>query len=398
MSKHDFTEEDDALLKELGITVESKPETGLTPLEERVVNGFQDIVRFCDENGRAPTLDNGENIFEKTYAIRLGKIRESQKYRELLSEYDKYGLLKIDDTEAHQIESLSDDELLDELGIDVSDTKSITNLKFVKPKVSIDAADQIASRTPSPDFNEFKPLFLKVKEDLKQGLRQSTKYKDDATILQGDLFIVGGQIAYIADMGPEFTNSYGRQDSRMRVVFDNGTHTEGMLMRSFQRALNKDGNARRIEPFAVVSLFAEDFEDGDLESGTIYVLRSKSNHPLVVEHRDIVHKIGVTGGDVAKRVANAKYDSTFLMADVEIVAEYSLANINRVKLESLIHKFFSQVQLSIQVQDRFGKTVTVKEWFLAPLFVIDQMIQKLKAGKLSEYFYDKDTASIKRVS
>jgi hypothetical protein len=59
-----------------------------------------------------------------------------------------------------------------------------------------------------------------------------------------------------------------------------------------------------------------------LESGTIYVLRSKSEHPVVAANRDILHKLGVTGGDVPRRILNAKLDPTFLMADVEIVATY----------------------------------------------------------------------------
>jgi len=396
MTNHKFGDDDDALLKELGIEVASKSSSKLSPREERIIAGFEEIIGFYEENGRPPELNESASAFEKVYARRLNQIRLLDESKILLTGYDKFGLLNSNDEDSvNQLDELSDQDLLDELGIDIKDIDTVTNHKFVKPKVTLDSAEEIAARTPSPDFELFKPLFDKVKEDIKLGLRNTTKYKDDASILKGDLFIVGGLIAYIAEMGAEFTNKYGRQNSRMRVVFDNGTHTEGMLMRSFQRALNKDGNARRIEPLAVVSLFADNFEEDDSKSGTIYVLRSMSNHPQVVENRDILHKIGVTGGDVEKRIANAKYDPTFLMADVEIIAEYRLANINRVKLEGLIHKFFSQVQVRIQVQDRFGKTVTAKEWFLAPVFVIDQMIEKLKLGTISDYFYDKDSATIK---
>src|SRR3546814_8153411 len=109
---------------------------------------------------------------------------------------------------------------------------------------------------------------------------------------------------------------------------------------------------------------SSDLDDGDLASGTIYVLRSKSDNPTVAANREVLHKIGVTGGDVAKRIANARLDATFLLADVEIVATYTLYNINRVKLENLIHHIFDPARLDIEIKDRFGNAVIPREWFL----------------------------------
>ena len=71
---------------------------------------------------------------------------------------------------------------------------------------------------------------------------------------------------------------------------------------------------------------------------------------MVVAHRDVLHKIGVTGGDVARRIANAKLDPTFLMADVQVVATYRLFNINRTKLENLIHRVFGRARVDIEVR------------------------------------------------
>ena len=59
------------------------------------------------------------------------------------------------------------------------------------------------------------------------------------------------------------------------------------------------------------------------------MLRSKSDHPTIAANRDVIHKIGVTGGVVETRIANAKLDPTFLMAEVEVIATYELYNINR---------------------------------------------------------------------
>lgn len=148
---------------------------------------------------------------------------------------------------------------------------------------------------------------------------------------------------------------------------------------------------------SVGPLFAGENNEDDLASGTIYVLRSKSDNPIVAANRDLVHKIGVTGGDVAKRIANAKLDPTFLLADVEVVATYNLFNISRTKLENIIHRIFDPARLDIQIEDRFGNPVIPREWFLVPLFVINEAVEKIKDGTITGYIYDpKKAALVKR--
>lgn len=104
-------------------------------------------------------------------------------------------------------------------------------------------------------------------------------------------------------------------------------------------------------------LFSENWDEGDIESGTIYVLRSLSNHPFITEHHQLIHKIGVTGGKVETRIANAAHDATYLLADVEVVASYKLAGINRTKLEEIFHRIFETAQLDLTIHDRFGHPV-----------------------------------------
>jgi hypothetical protein len=141
-------------------------------------------------------------------------------------------------------------------------------------------------------------------------------------------------------------------------------------------------------------LFADETNDRDLASGTIYVLRSKSEYPVVTAHRDVLHKIGVTGGDVAKRIANAKLDPTFLMADVELVATYELYNINRTKLENIIHRVFDAARLDIEIKDRFGSPVIPREWFLVPIFIVNEVVERIKDGTITKYIYDPKTARL----
>ncbi|WP_260011921.1 GIY-YIG nuclease family protein [Sulfitobacter sp. W074] len=287
-------------------------------------------------------------------------------------------------------EDLEDDALLAELGIDV-DAPPITELKHVRSTAEKKAAEDIANRDRREDFDTFKPLFEQVQNELNSGLRETRPFEMKAEIEKGRFFIVSGQKAYVAEKGETTINDQGRTDVRLRVIFDNGTESS-MLMRSLQRALNKDDAGRRITEPTAGPLFSDQTIDGDEASGTIYVLRSKSDHPLVTENRELVHKIGVTNMSVEKRIAGAHLQPTFLMANVEIVATYELYNINRTKLENLVHRIFEPARLEIEIMDRFGRPVVPREWFLVPLFVINEAVEKIKDGSISGYCYDPDSA------
>jgi hypothetical protein len=181
------------------------------------------------------------------------------------------------------------------------------------------------------------------------------------------------------------------------VIFDNGTESD-VLMRSLQRALHRDEAGRRITEPDAGPLFEDPTSAEGTESGTIYVLRSKSEHPQIAAHRDIIHKIGVTGGEVEPRIANAKLDPTFLLADVEIIATYKLNDINRSRLEALLHRFFAAARLDLEIKDRFGNPVRPREWFLVPLPAIDEVARRIQDNTLVEYVYDLESASLKPIA
>jgi hypothetical protein len=167
-----------------------------------------------------------------------------------------------------------------------------------------------------------------------------------------------------------------------------------MLMRSPQRALNNDEAGRRITDPQAGPLFSGEQGEGDEASGTIYVLRSNSDHPLVAANRELVHKIGVTNLPVSQRIAGARLQSTFLMADVEVVATFELFNINRNRLENLIHRVFEPARLDIEVRDRFDRPVRAREWFLVPIFAIDEAVERIKDGTITQYVYDPQAARL----
>jgi hypothetical protein len=400
MAKSQFTEDDDDLLAELGVEVEGKSKNSRTPGEERIIAGFEDIERFVEQHGRLPMHGEDRDIFERLYAVRLDQIRSSEECLSILSELDSHGILKgTAAIKTEQINDLDDDELLAELGVLDADN-DITKLTHVKTRAEIKAAEEIADRTPCKDFDRFRPLFENVAKDIASGVRLSRQIRKEAGFLKsqikvGDFFILYGQTVYIAEIGEPIKGSNETMDARLRVIYSNGTESN-LLLDSLRRGLYKDESSRIISEPSAGPLFSDQIEGEDLESGTIYVLRSKSDHPMIKGNREVIHKIGVTGNDVEKRVSIAKNDPTFLMADVEIVATYKLANINRVKLEALIHKFFASARLDIQIVDRFGQPVTAREWFLVPLFVIDELVEKIRNNSVKEYYYNPITAQISR--
>lgn len=385
----------DDLAAELAEFAPAEKKGGRSPREERIIAGFEEIQRFADQHGRAPQHGEVRDIFERLYAVRLDRLRALEECRSLLAPLDAQGLL----TGAAQApvvpaESMDDDALLAELE-DMAGAPDITELRHVRTAADKRAAEEIANRTTCEDFDRFKPLFEQVQRELATGIRETRPFEMKAEIEQGRFFIVGGQKAYVADKGEIVTTEHGRTDARLRVIFDNGTESN-MLMRSLQRALNKDDAGRRITDPVAGPLFAGVSEEGDLASGTIYVLRSKSDHPMVAANRDLVHKIGVTDRDVAQRIAGSRLQPTFLMADVEIVATYELYNIGRSKLENLIHRIFEPGRLDIEIKDRFGRPVVPREWFLVPLFVIDEAVEKIRDGTITGYVYDPKTATLTR--
>ena len=109
---------------------------------------------------------------------------------------------------------------------------------------------------------------------------------------------------------------------------------------------------------------------------------------------DLIHKVGVTTSKVETRIAGARLEPTFLMADVEIVASYKLYNIDRAKLEKLIHRIFAPARLDIEIEDRSGNPVVPREWFLAPLDAIDDAVEKIREGTITRYRYDATSASL----
>lgn len=387
----------DELLEALGVEVAPLKTVSRTPREERIIAGFEDILRFHQTHGRAPRHGEGRDIFERLYAVRLDRIRKLPEAKTLLAELDAPGLLTDMSSPLADVDSLNEDDLLAELGVAAEPAEDdITVLRHVRSSVEKRAAQEVANRTPCKDFERFEPLFAEAQSGLKDGSWFTKPFGKDASIEVGDFFIVGGQIAYVAETGKGSITKDGRDNPRLRVVFDNRTEAD-LLLRSLSRSLYPDGDmpvGRRLLKADAGPLFGDASEPEDIETGTIYVLRSFSAHPFIAEHRELIHKIGVTGGKVETRIAGAEHDATYLLAEVEVVATYKLHNLNRTKLENLFHRLFGAAQLDLTIEDRFGHPVRPREWFLVPLHVIDEAVRRILDGSIADVLYDPKTARL----
>ena len=386
---------DDDLLDALGVEVAPLKALSRTPREERIIAGFEDILRFHQAHGRAPLHDEANDIFERLYAVRLDQLRKSPEAQTLLAGLDGPDLLSSTTTASADMDDLDEDALLAELGIgnEPADQNDITVLRHVRSSTDKRAAEAIADRTPCANFDKFEPLFEQVERELKSGVRITLRFGRDASILNGNYFIVGGQLAYVAETGETIKAPNGESDARLRVIYANGTESN-LLRRSLQRALYKDDTGRRLTDPDMGPLFGDASEPDDIEAGTIYVLRSLSTHPFVAEHRELIHKIGVTGGKVEARIAGAERNSTYLLADVAVVATYKLHNLSRTRLENIFHRLFGAAQLDLTIEDRFGNPVKPREWFLVPLHVIDEAVERIRDGSITNVMYDPTTACL----
>lgn len=380
MSQHD---DDLELLADLEQTLDIEKFESHSPEQARIIAGFEDILAFVADNGREPQHGPERDIFERLYAIRLERLRAMPSAIELLRDLDAAGLLAA----PTETEGEPDDEvLLKDLGLS-SVVEDITNLRHVTPAAHRNAAEDVASRKVCREFEKFQPIFERVISDLSNGARVGREriVKEDFKV--GNTFIVGGQLAYIAKKGEEFpSTSDGDMDARLRVIYDNGTESEP-LMRSLQRALNKDERGRVVSIADAGPLFSDATEN---ETGTIYVLRSLSEAPNVLPFRDAMVKIGVTGQDVKRRIANAEREATYLLAPVEIVDTYTLYNVNRNKLEKMLKQVFASSRIELSVPDRFGDLVKPSEWFLIPPGAVAEAVEFIRTGEISRMEWSKD--------
>ena len=147
------------LLDALGVEAKPDEKAAHSPREERIVAGFEEIQRFVETHERLPAHGEDNDIFERLYATRLDQIRKLEECRNILQGLDHQGLLDASSEEPLvSLDDIDDDELLSQLGVPVPRDEDITQLRHVKPRAEVRAAEEIANRTRCEDFGDFKPF------------------------------------------------------------------------------------------------------------------------------------------------------------------------------------------------------------------------------------------------
>lgn len=410
-----LAEEDD-----LGLlaNLKSTASTGITSNAQRARQKLEEVNTFIDRHKRMPGEGPaGTKISpsEKMLQFALKGIRSDPAVREALKPYDRHRLLPIVPEEPPPItldEILASDSELLTTGADDIFTFEHAPRPVARP-------DRKAERKPCNEFSVFKPLFEACAGDLQSGRRKSREFRMEQEIQAGEFFILNGAMLYVAEVNEPHIRS-GKANARLRLIFDNGTESDNLL-RSLAAELYKDGPAgrgRRVTTPEAGPLFQPESTGGslsetstsygvpdsvsiptaaDAHSGQVYVVRSLSPNPEIQKLDGYLFKIGFTTSDVESRISGAKDDPTFLLAPVHPVKTYTVYNLNTVKMENLLHRFFGDARLDIEIKDRFGKPCRPREWFLVPIAIVDEAIKRLIDGSIVHYQYDKKSGQIVRL-
>ncbi len=355
----------------------------------RLVVSFMAINDFFEKNNREP--EQGGGIQEHQLYSRLKSIRENPVKVEMLLKYDSYGLLNYQQKEINSLDDILNDDVLGLLG---DDSEGLFDLKHITKQDDRASADFIARRKSCKDFDKYESLFRDVQKDLSTGKRKLIEFKL-GNLREGAFYVHNGILFLIEKIELTQREHYKedgtrvREDGRTRCVFENGTESN-MLKRSVEKILYANGKAVSENADKVNETFLEKFgniTEEDQEAGFIYILKSKSEKK---EIREIQHlyKIGYSKTTVEDRIKNAFQEPTYLMADVRIVMAYKCFNMNPQKLEQLLHNFFGNSCLNIDIFDKNGNRHTPREWFIAPLDIIEQVIQFIISGEIVKYKYD----------
>lgn len=358
------------------LNVRPKPSTIATE-DERLIASFQAINRFVAENNREPSA--GNDMSERMLYMRLKGIRENKEKIQALMGVDEHGLLSLDVKEIKSIEDVFND---DDLGILGGEAEDIFTLKHVPKETTM--PDYVARRKSCKDFERYEHKFIQCQSDFASGKRKLWPFKKEQQIEKGLFFVLKGVLLYIADVG-EREKIKGKMNARLRCIFENGTESD-MLLRSLAAELYKDG--RRVTEHEDNALAGFDnITSEDEETGFIYVLKSLSKKPEIQSLQNL-YKIGFSRVAVEERIKNAKNEPTYLMASVSIVTAFKCFNMNPQKLEQLLHTFFGSACLNLDVFDKDGHRHTPREWFIAPLEIIEQSIHFVLNGEVVDYKYD----------
>ena len=344
--------------------------------DDRLIASFEEINEFIDKNKKKP--QETSDIQERKLFSRLKNLREDTQKIKILKAYDRHNLLVVEeDKEINSIDDIFND---DSFGL-LEDVEDIFTLKYVPKKR--EKTDFVAKRKPCKNFDQYELLFKECQFDLKMGKRKLAKFTEQH-LKEGTFFVLKGLMGYLVKKEVK-RRKFNKIDGRIHCVFENGTESN-MLFRSLGKGLYEDGYLVSEHEDRVFDGLSQITKE-DEETGFIYILKSKSKDPKI-EAIENLYKIGFSKTDVKERIKNAENEPTYLMAPVSIVTVFKTYNVNAQKLEQLLHRFFGSACLNIDIFDKDGERHTPREWFVAPLDIIEDAVELIINGKVVDFVYD----------
>lgn len=361
--------------------------------EDRLIDEFEEINVFFDKNHREPSQGS---MSEYSLMARLKKVRSDEVIKKTLKPFDRYNLLGHVDIDSPTLE----DVLNDDSGIlDTSDDLSIFKYRHIPKEEDRAKTDFMAKRKPLGDreFAPYEKMFHKVHQEIKDGKRKITEFKNvDDELEAGRFYFIDGVMIFLESTEESRKDSnlkssmINRKDGRTRTIFENGT-VSNMYYRSVSKAIYNGGakmvseldRAEQLDSFD----FTENINDEDESSGWIYILKSKSQRPEIKDRQNL-YKIGFSSTPVEERIKSAKNEATYLYDDVAIVETYQIYNLNAKKFEQLIHRVFATACLDIEFETKNNLRVNPREWFIVPKNVIEEAIELIMNGEIVNYKFD----------
>ncbi|MFS4455886.1 GIY-YIG nuclease family protein [Maribacter sp. 2304DJ31-5] len=385
---------------EFGI-LDSKPKkSNVKSEDERLIELFQEINVFFEKNNREP---EATNVTEFKLLSRLKALRNDASKIETLKQYDIHNLLNTKE----EIKSVADIIKDDDLGIlDTEEALSIFKIKHVPSITERAETDFVARRKPMKDeeFALYEDKFKQVQKELREGKRKLVNFNYES-LKTNEYYINNGILLYLESIEwekriQEFDSGvHNRPDGRTVTIFENGTKSN-MMFQSLYKVLHYNGQmVTNPDSEIEKELFnnANAVNEEDIETGWVYVLKSKSTHDKISTIINL-YKIGYSTVPVPERIKNASKEPTYLMADVDIVASYKTYNLNAQKFEHLIHRFFAEVCLNIDINDEKGNRITPREWFVVPLPIINKVIGLILNGDIVNVRYDAKQEALIEIS
>lgn len=372
---------------EFGDVFNFKASNTIITADDRLVESFNEINKFIDENGHAPT--NILDMNERKLAKRLEGIQSDPEKIAALKIYDKHDLLKKDEKPLESIDDILNASFMVEVLGDINLSEiDIFDLKHVKHSSERQESDFVARRKVCKNFTKYEPLFKQCQADLKSGVRKLIKF-NEKDLVPHTYFVINGVLGYLETVFDLVKDKNSKFDGRIYCVFENGTESN-MLFRSLGKMLYDNGQLISSSNSEILAEFNTSFNqitNEDNSTGYIYILKSKSTNNKI-SNIDNLYKIGYSTTSVEERIKNAEHEPTYLMAPVDIVAVYECYNLNAQKFEHIMHTFFAEACLNLDIFGEDGKRYNPREWFILPLHVIEKAIELIISSDIVNYRYN----------